>query len=98
MSDNGVSYGLQIVRREGWHLDGSPDAPTGAWLVEYNPDAHDGRGIAKWSRDPRRAMRFVDERAAFDCWLMQSTVRPIRGDGKPNRPLTCYTVAAVALP
>jgi hypothetical protein len=94
-----MSYGLMIVRREGTTLDNrNGDPPTGAWLVAYNPDAHDGRGTAEWSRDPARAMRFVDAAAAFECWVLQSTVRPLRPDGQPNRPLTAYTVSAEPIP
>jgi len=29
------------------------------------------------------------------AWMTQSTSKPLRPDGKPNRPLTAYSVAAV---
>jgi hypothetical protein len=37
-------------------------------------------------------MRFADLAAAVACWKRQSTVRPLRPDGKPNRPLTAFTI------
>jgi hypothetical protein len=37
-------------------------------------------------------LRFDDFLAAMECWKMPSRVRPLRPDGKPNRPLTVYTI------
>lgn len=63
----------------------------GAWLESFDVDAHDGRGAATFTRDPSRALRFADHRAALATWKTRSRVRPWRDDGKPNRPLTAYT-------
>jgi hypothetical protein len=59
----------------------------------YDPDAHDGLGLAEWTTDPMEAMRFSDQAAALARWKQTSTVRPLREDGKPNRPLTAVTVS-----
>lgn len=91
-------YGLRIVRREGITLDNSPDVPAGAWLCSYDPDAAHGRGWATWTFDARHALAFTDEVSAMRCWRAQSVVRPLRDDGKPNRPLTCYSVMVEPLP
>jgi len=40
-------------------------------------------------------MTFGDARAAFECWQQVLRSRPVRPDGKPNRPLTAFTVAIV---
>ena len=37
-------------------------------------------------------MKFADMSEAFECWKRQSTVCPLRADGKPNRPLTAFSI------
>ena len=65
-------------------------APT--WLASFDVDAHDGLGRVNGTRHRHEAMRFTDMRAAFEAYRTQSRVRPLRPDGKPNRPLTAYTI------
>lgn len=69
--------------------------PVGDYLASYNPDAMDGYGMATWTPDIGRAMTFRTHAAAWDEWLRQSRVRPLRDDGAPNRPLTAYTILPV---
>lgn len=64
----------------------------GSYLAGYDVDAHGGRGWAHWSANLDDALRFETNVAATEVWRKQSTVRPIRPDGKPNRPLTAFTV------
>lgn len=66
--------------------------PADCWLESFDVDAHDGRGDAAWTSDVARAMRFPDVGAAMTAWRTQSTVRPLRDDGLPNRPLTALTI------
>lgn len=87
-------YGVQFFDFAGIpgpdvHLD---QTPRGAWLASYDPDAHDGQGLATWTTDQAEAMRFESAAAAFACWRSTSTVRPIRDDGRPNRPLTSASI------
>ena len=70
----------------------------GAWLVGYDPDAYGGRGHARWSHDPVEAMRFASQGEAMRFWRTPSTVRPLRADGSPNRPLTACSVWIEAIP
>jgi hypothetical protein len=72
--------------------------PASGYVARYDPDAHDGFGDVELSDDPARALRFVDFTAAHAAWVRQSRVRPLRSDGRPNRPLTAYTVAIELLP
>lgn len=72
--------------------------PVGSYLWAYNPDAPGGRGAAAWTRNPTEALRFPDQQAAFNTWRQVSTTHPVRPDGKPNRPLTCYSVSIEPLP
>lgn len=68
-----------------------------AFVRSFDPDAHDGCGHVVWTDDPERAQRFPDASAAAAFWKLQSTVRPTRDDGKPNRPLTAYTASIVTV-
>ncbi len=63
-----------------------------AWLKSYDPEAHNGRGAVKFTDDVNEAITFADRRAAFACYLQVPKIRPVRDDGKPNRPLTAYTI------
>jgi hypothetical protein len=79
---------------------GPLDAPThmiGRWLKAHDPDMYDGSGWTEWTDDVHFARRFPSAAAALDYWRRQSTVRPLRADGKPNRPLTGYRVDVVRL-
>lgn len=62
------------------------------WITSYDVDADDGYGEVRTTRDREEAQRFPTMSEAIQAWRTQSTVRPLRGDGKPNRPLTAYTV------
>jgi|SRR5215467_6536732 len=93
-----VRYGLRIVRQEGALINNDVEPPAGAWVAWYDPDANQGLGGAEFTLDPARALAFRTPNAALRCWRQRSHVRPTRFDGKPNRPLTCYTVMCEALP
>lgn len=65
-------------------------------LLEYvedcDVDAYDGVGIVMLTRDVKKARKFEDFESAMAFWKRQSKRRPLRPDGKPNRPLTAYNV------
>jgi hypothetical protein len=85
-----MGYVIQIE----W-LSGQSRAPVehrGRYVVSYDPDANDGGGFVVSTADPRQAQQFEGYVEAFEFWRRASTVRPVREDGKPNRPLTAYTV------
>jgi hypothetical protein len=67
------------------------DAPE-MWVMAYDPDAEGGRGYVETINDRRRARRFDTVNAALDFWRQPSTVQPLRPDGKPNRPLTSWSI------
>jgi hypothetical protein len=77
---------------------GSGPVPVGAYLVRYDPEAHDGRGDVEWSPDPARAQRFPDVRTALEALRAVPRCRPRRPDGKPNRPLMAFTIAVEPAP
>lgn len=87
--------------------DGSRGAGDGRYLERHDPDwtppgtrkPYRLTGMAWWTNDRAKAQRFPDPLAAFMEWKRQSTVMPIRPwDGKPNRPLTAYTISLEQVP
>lgn len=69
-----------------------------AWVKSYDPDAFDGRGDAAFTSDPDEALRFEHAGEALEFWKQTSVVRPVRPDGRPNRPLTAFTVGVQQIP
>lgn len=67
-----------------------PTAPT--WVREYSPDGEGGRGRIRFTTERASAKRFASLQAALEEWRTVSKTHPIRPDGKPNRPLTAYTM------
>jgi len=64
------------------------DGPlAGEYLVRYDPEADGGRGYVETTREREKARRF----SFTEAWQTLGTVprcKPVRPDGKPNRPLT----------
>jgi hypothetical protein len=69
--------------------------PLAQYVFAFNPDGNQGFGHIAITNDPDQALKFPDFIAALNFWRQQSTVRPLRTDGQPNRPLTAYTVEFV---
>ena len=102
-----MSYGIRIVQYVG--PTDSSTAPAGEvfftarsmegmWLVRCDVDAYDGRGKLDTTVDPNNAARFATMAEAMLYYRRQSSVQPLRADGKPNRPLTAYSVSIEQLP
>lgn len=87
-----------VIVNAGAAILGPADPHIGEYLAAYDPDAHDGRGRVTWTADPAQAMVFASGVDAWTCWRSTSTVQPLRPDGRPNRPLTAYTISVVAAP
>lgn len=77
--------------------DASTGDPVGMWLHRYDPDAFDGRGQIVFTPLKSEAQRFPSMIEAMACWKQPSTRVPLRDDGKPNRPLTAFTVIPHAI-
>lgn len=94
------AYGIRLVGLAGVLLNpsGGLPAPAGSYLSRYDPEAHGGMGEAEWAPDPESALCFENAGAAMECWRQVPLSRPMRNDGRPNRPLTAYTVEVAALP
>jgi hypothetical protein len=82
-------YVLRVIAR----ADGMPDSNVGRFVRGFDPDYLQGRGLLVTTEHRHRAHRFDTNAAAFTFWQQESRVQPIRADGKPNRPLTAYTMS-----
>jgi hypothetical protein len=73
--------------------DGSTDGlRVGSYLSSYDADGNEGWGEAIWTGNPADAIVFATAREARACWARQSSLRPTRPDGQPNRPLAAFWV------
>ncbi len=63
----------------------------GEYLKSFDPEAHDGRGEALFTPNIKEAMVFPDAMAAIRLWQTQSVTKPLREDGRPNKPLTSFS-------
>lgn len=87
-----MSYILKIIAVPGKVIKSHTVPRFPCYVKFYNPDAHDGQGETDWTDDPLEAVAFDSFDAALDYWRQISTVRPLRADGMPNRPLTALTI------
>jgi hypothetical protein len=70
---------------------------NGKYVKEYDPNYYfEGRYEGGWLRlteDPKQAKNFDSFKEAYDYWMQQAPApHDVRPDGKPNRPLTAWTV------
>lgn len=70
----------------------------GEYLKAFDVDAHEGRGDATFTKNVAKAMRFKDVAEALAAYQMQSKLRPMRRDGRPNRPLTAFNMTVETIP
>lgn len=75
---------------QGWSDEDCPF--IGQYLKSYNPNADHSKPLAEWTATLDEAMSFDSVADALACWKQVRTIDPIRKDGKPNRPLTAFTV------
>lgn len=61
------------------------------YLKSYDLDGRDGMGSVTITAAVDEAQVFPLG-GALEAWRSTSTLRPSRADGKPNRPLTAYTI------
>jgi hypothetical protein len=72
---------------------------VGQYLKQYDPNGDIRGAIGEWTDDPTQALTFPTVVEAMECWKQERTVGPHlrRGDGKPDRPLTAYSVEILSL-
>jgi len=65
----------------------------GQYVHSYTPDGHDGKGDLVLTPDIAKAKRYDDAMRAMEDWKAVSATHPTRPwDGKPNRPMSAFTV------
>jgi hypothetical protein len=64
----------------------------GQYLAAVDYDGNDGRGTFVWTTELDEAIHFDGFASAIDAWRRPSRLRPLRPDGRPNRPLTAFHV------
>jgi len=70
------------------YADGRSCPLVGCYLQEFNFEADDGT----FTDDRDDALEFANAGAAMDFWRTQSLTVPIRPDGRPNKPLTMFSI------
>jgi hypothetical protein len=65
---------------------------AGQYVDSYTPDGHEGRGDLVLTPHRQAAKRYPDAAAAWAEWKRVSATHPTRPDGKPNRPMTAFTI------
>jgi hypothetical protein len=74
--------------------DAAPCPVAGEFVKTFDPDAADGRGLLATTDTPGHAKRFETAAEAWEFWRQTSRTHPVRlTDGKPNRPMTAFTVS-----
>lgn len=67
--------------------------PEPQYLVSFDPSLPMGDpNMVKTSKEAADAKLFATSADAFNFWKTTHKTMPKRPDGKPNRPLTFYTV------
>lgn len=79
---------IRIVSR----ATGERSEADGLWLKSYDPDGKLGMGEMVFTENRSDAKEYPTSREAIEEWKRISTTHPIRLDGKPNRPLTQFTI------
>ena len=75
------------------NADGKPTGAEGLFVQEYSPDGYDGRGDLVLTSHLEGAKRYDDAAAALADYRAVSETHPTRpSDGRPNRPMTAWTV------
>jgi hypothetical protein len=77
---------------------GEPSDAAGLYVQEYTPDGYGGRGDAVLTPRESKAKRYASSVEAMEHWRQVSSTHPVRpGDGRPNRPLTAFTIEIVTV-
>lgn len=84
---------MKVLKIEGWS-DGRPCVHEGRYLksMEFDP-VNPMIPIVESTDDKETAMQFDNAMDALEFWKSVNPNYPVRPDGKPNRPLTAYTVS-----
>lgn len=74
------------------------DYSVPTYLQAFDPDADNGRGEITVTTEIGDAMVFDTGAEVLALWRTPSSVTPTRTDGKPNRPLTTFSIEIAPAP
>lgn len=80
-----------IIKCVGWMIL-SPCPIEGEYLERVEFEVPVTEQMSWWTRDPEKAMAFPDFGAAYAAWKAERHFDGLRPDGRPDRPLTAFTV------
>ncbi len=83
---------MKYVMRVMGFANGQDCPIAGQYLEWFDFDQGWGRGYGEFTLDLARAKKFSSREEALTFWQTQSRAKPLRPNGKPNRPLTATTV------
>lgn len=69
----------------------------GQYLKEFDPEYKFGLGKAEWTPILAEAMVFDSMIEAYEELGRSPLIKPLRDDGKPNRPLTAFHIECAPL-
>lgn len=87
-----MSYRLLVIDQVGGTITRQKQAKLPTFVEAYDPEAFDGRGFVDFTDDPARAIHFATQAEAIEFWRQVPKSRPVREDGRPNRPLMAFSV------
>lgn len=82
--------GRVAIRLLAWA--GGADFQPGVYLKSWNHDDNGKITAETFTRNIEQAMTFPSVGEALTFWRGKSKTKPFRVDGKPNRPLTVFTI------
>jgi hypothetical protein len=90
-----VSFIIRVLGASGTVADA--ELPTmgvnNCFVKDCDIEAFNGRGSLRWTQTRDNAKRFATLKDALTYYRQASLKKPLRDDGRPNRPLTAFTVA-----
>lgn len=87
-----------IIAKQLGFANGVPSSVHGQYLRSFDFEANDGLGFAEFTDEIAEAMRFDDLGAFHAFYVRIPECRPLRDDGKLNRPMTASHWEAVQVP
>ena len=78
--------------------NGAPCPEAGCYVRRYSADGYGGRGCLLLTPQVEHAHHYPSFIDALEEWRRVSATHPVRKDGKPNRPLSAFTVTIEPAP
>lgn len=88
-----MSYLIRCAGLRGRILNTGGVVPVGWYLRSYDPEYQGGHGLAAWTENPAKAIKYLNLGEAVRAYQTVPESRPLLADGiTPARPLTAFAV------